>query len=222
MVPNSQGGIAYVSGVNGGIFKTVNFNVSSTSGTSIQWVPVTDQQDIKCTSISAIGIGLSTPDTVFATCGRPSNYMSYGSELWGAMISTDGGKLWNMVPTRSGSSSTPGSGSGLPFGFYLTSAIVSGASGSTLLVAARSRWQGGAFYPSSSYFGIWRSTDSGQTWGQPVGISPTEKVFAMERDPNDDTFIVAVGTLGVYVSSDSGATFSQTTSGAKCVCMCDR
>ncbi len=98
LVPNTFGGVAYAGGCNGGVWKTTNFNVSTTSGASISWIPVTDQQDIKCTSISALSVGKSNTDVVLATCGKPSNYMGYGSELWGAILSTDAGRNWNMLP----------------------------------------------------------------------------------------------------------------------------
>ncbi len=71
-----------------------------------------------------------------------------------------------------------------------------GVSGSTLLVAARSKWQGSAVFGAGTLLGLWRSTDSGQTWSQPSGVITTDAIYSMERDPNDDTFIAAVGTSG--------------------------
>jgi hypothetical protein len=90
--------------VNAGVWRTDNFQAAV--GTQLRWVPVTDQQNVTCFSISYLGIGLDT-SRLLATCGMPSNYKSTASELNGAMLSVDGGYTWRMVSAGSATGTLP-------------------------------------------------------------------------------------------------------------------
>jgi hypothetical protein len=103
---------------------------------------------------------------------------------------------------------------------YLTGAVVSGPS--ILVTAARISYQDGFQIGGSTQLGVWRSVDNGLTWSQASGVPRTEVIFALERDPQDDTFLVAVGSKAIYVSTDSGAFFRNTTNGLTWLANTDR
>src|SRR5437660_11083445 len=76
----------YVSGANGGIFKTTS------AGTT--WKPLFDQQDV--ISIGAIELAPSNPDIIYVGTGEenPRNNASFGN---GVYRSNDGGETWTHV-----------------------------------------------------------------------------------------------------------------------------
>ncbi len=77
---------------------------------------------------------------------------------------------------------------------------------STIVVSARALFSGGFVVTQTSLFGVWRSTNNGATWAQVSSIGGIP-IYALERDPADDTFLVAVAAAGVWVSTDSGTVY---------------
>src|SRR5258707_15538209 len=58
---------------------------------------------------------------------------------------------------------------------------------------------------------LWRTTDGGQTWTSIVGADPAHRlpnvaVYVVKYDPVTPTTIYAGTDLGVYISTDDGAT----------------
>ncbi len=78
--------VFYVSGANGGVFKTVN------GGTT--WKPIFDNQNVL--SIGEIALAPSNPDIIYVGTGEenPRNNASFGD---GVYRSNDGGETWTHV-----------------------------------------------------------------------------------------------------------------------------
>jgi hypothetical protein len=188
---------AYVATANGGIWKTDNIHTSDNTGTTIRWHPVTDASPtLTCNSIAALNIGLVNKNWIVAGCGRPSN-AQLASELGGGMVSNDAGFSWRMF-------------SNIPLGLVISGIVNSEPSAITFSVFSAQIAAGPQFAHTSLFLGLWHSTDNGITWSQ---SAPEEQVFAMERDPLNDSTILAIGVSGVWVSLDNGATFHVTSTG---------
>src|SRR5919112_1780063 len=79
----------YVSGANGGVFKTTNAGVT--------WDPIFDDQE--SVSIGEIALAPSDPNVIYVGTGEgnPRNNASFGV---GVLRSVDGGKHWTNVGLR--------------------------------------------------------------------------------------------------------------------------
>ena len=200
--------LSYVATVNGGVWKSMNIHTADNSGLSIVWTPTMDTSSLKCSSIAYFNMGLTNRDWLVAVCARPSNYKTIASELNGGMVSLNAGFSWTQF------------GSSLPTGLQLTGVVASGAgtSAGTRTITVSARCQETNDVGSCTMVtqaGIWRSTDNGATWTQIslAGGANAEAIWHLDRDPHDDTFLVALGNQGVWVSTNSGQSFTLTTSG---------
>ncbi len=163
--------------VNGGIWKTSNLHVSDNTGTTIQWRPLTDIDNVTCSSIGYLNIGLRNKQWLVATCGRPSNYLM-GGDLNGGMVSTDGGYSWSMF------------GPTVPLDVQLTGVVAIGTS--TILVSGRCQLTGVTTCSTSlrTKLGIWISLNNGASWSAAIGVPVSEPIWHMDRDPLVFTLIV--------------------------------
>jgi hypothetical protein len=178
----------FISSVNGGIWKSTNLqdaaaatvvnNNNNTSNAKVHWEPVLDDQaGVTCTSIAALHVSASNPNTVYAGCGgSTSGEQGYdwnvvNSGDWnGVMMSTNLGATWSMLQ-------------GFPENYYVTAILEiqkdddddSADSNTTiLLVAAQSHlWD-------KDKGGIWRSTNGGLTFEQ-VSTTPTFTLLPVQN-----------------------------------------
>lgn len=123
----------------------------------------------------------------------------------GLVSSTDGGNTWSPIASTAPSASNPD-------WYYVNSLAVSTTG--TVLAAT-----GDFFYPSDLLNtsepgvgdgGVWRSTDSGQTWTKVWPTAGGENVsYDVVFDPNNASSAVADTDMGTVVySTDGGATWS--------------
>src|SRR5678816_969405 len=60
---------------------------------------------------------------------------------------------------------------------------------------------------TSTGLGILKSVDGGATWSSPVFVGFSSVITQVMVDPNDSTIVLAGTDLGLYRSTDAGATF---------------
>jgi hypothetical protein len=125
----------------------------------------------------------------------------------GLVISTDGGTTWNPITATAPSASNPD-------WYYVNSIAVS--SNGTLLAATGN---GGTppdllntTEPGQFDGGVWRSTDSGQSWTKVWPVAGEDPSYDVVFDPNNASSAVAGTDTGTVVySTDGGATWSVAT-----------
>jgi photosystem II stability/assembly factor-like uncharacterized protein len=188
--------IIYVAAAGGGVWKTTD------GGTT--WSPLTDNQ--ATLSMGAIAVAPSNPNVIYAGTGEASNSIDsyYGR---GILKSTDAGATWTLLSGNAGVNEFDRRS--------ISKIIVDPTNANTVYVALTWGPENGV-WPSS--FGIFKSTDGGQTWtNTTAGITtdPLAWFTDVVLDPvNPQTLYAAAGTFignaanGVYKSSDGGATWS--------------
>jgi hypothetical protein len=146
---------------------------------SPNWQALTDFED--SLSIGALHMDPTDSDVLLAGIGRFSSFSRTGGDLSGLLLTNDGGNSWTALDDPS-----------------LVNRNISGVyvEGSLLLAA------------SSSGGGIRRSTNGGAVWSAALGLGGGT-VFDLAVDPSDRTrFYATVSGQGVFLSTDSGQTFS--------------
>src|SRR5689334_2438781 len=136
------------------------------------WVPRTDAQETQ--TIGAIAIAPSAPNVVYAGTGEGalSGDSVYGD---GILKSTDGGTTWSHV-------------SGDYFVGVSTSRIVVDPHNANHLYVAIDRGRGGerrVTVATHSRFGIWESTDGGQTFNLLREVPEGNGATDLEMDPQN-------------------------------------
>ena len=128
----TNGDIAYIGGVNGGIWKTENF-----TAVNPDWVPQTDF--LETLSIGALELDYSdaTFETLVAGTARYSSFAGFGGERGPVFRTIDGGNTWTQLASN---------------GLRLAGENISGiaARGNNIVVSS-----------SGNFGGIYRSTDGG-------------------------------------------------------------
>ncbi|HEX5445813.1 MAG TPA: hypothetical protein VFW87_18445, partial [Pirellulales bacterium] len=193
--------VLYVGTVNGGIWKTTNYNPAVPTA-SPTWTPLTDNlPPVTGTNLRpSLAIGAMQFDptdlsyqTLIAGIGRFSSFANIGGSLAGLLRTTDGGKNWTEI--------SPANLQGLNF---------SGVAerGSVILAGANQ------FFGAQAAWGLYRSTDTGgsfvQISGNGVSGLPAGPVTDLVGDPVDPKrFYVAVlgSNGGIFTSDDNGATW---------------
>jgi hypothetical protein len=200
----------FMGSVNGGIWRSTTFH----STKKVRWKNVLDGQPVTCTSMSALHVSSTNPNTIYAGCGgstsgeQGTDWNVVNSGDWGGiMVSTDLGESWRMMQ-------------GFPENYYVTDILEISAQGNKnnndskkiILVAAQSHlWD-------RNDGGIWRSIDGGITFER-VCRHPTFTLTLLQ--PNSDassihqsksqTIILATHAhSAVYTASlsqDAGETF---------------
>ncbi len=183
--------IVYAGAASGGIWKTTD------GGSS--WSNVAD--NLASLTYGAIAIDPNNPNTVYAGAGEILyNFSPFIYDGQGLYKTTDGGTTWNQV--------TSGFGNVTHFGDLQ----VSNHNSNFVFAALGSGyWHSG----NLSNEGIWRSTDAGVTWVRTLNVIDAFDVIV---HPTSSTTIYAatgggVTTAGFYVSTNTGASWTQSNTG---------
>jgi len=199
--------ILYLGSVNGGVWKTTNALAAKPS-----WTPLTDT----ATSLSIGALAFDTSDagytTLWAGIGRNSSLSSLGGVRSGLMKSADAGASWTSI-----------SGGGTLVGKNISGIV---AHGTTIVVSVNAA--DNFDYTNFGIFGIFRSTDGGNTFtqissgdGAITGL-PGGLAYDLAQDPNNSSVLYTAlnyateegGVNGVYRSADTGATWTKVSSPA--------
>jgi hypothetical protein len=172
--------VFYVGSAGGGVWKTTSGGAS--------WAPLTDDQCVL--NIGAMAVDPRAPNVVYAATGE-LNTESIGC---GVLRSVDGGASWQLfgaaqLGPQAGRYASAGA-------LYIDPATAGTTSSTTLLLATTT--------------GVYRSTNSGQSWTQALG-GYEASVVASPRDPNvlyTASSNIDANTVGLFRSTDKGATWS--------------
>ncbi|HVX61504.1 MAG TPA: hypothetical protein VHC19_12905, partial [Pirellulales bacterium] len=196
--------VLYAGTVNGGIWKTTNYDPNNPSAAPT-WTPLTDNlpaitvggQTLRPSlSIGALSFDPTDPtnNTIIAGIGRFSSFAFAGGFLGGLLRSTDGGLTWSEI-------SPP----------ELQGQNISGVAerGNIILAGANHFFSAGGLYRSAN--GGASFTLVSGTNGLPVG--PITDLTADPSDPTHNRYFVGVlGTAGgIFMTSDAGATWQNIT-----------
>ncbi|WP_298352865.1 Hint domain-containing protein, partial [Rhodoblastus sp.] len=179
------------------------------------WTPLTDHQ----ASLSIASLSLdptdSTNNTLIAGVGLTSNgtlgtlgtgegfFTGNGGERTGLLYSTNGGSTWTAL----GGATLAGH-----------SIVGVAARGSTILAAAFEPWGIYSGVPDANSGGLYISTDGGATFNQVASSAgiPTDPTSCLIGNPTNNAQLYAAVTsgsdhsaTGLYVSNDTGATWSE-------------
>ncbi len=197
-VSQQNSNVAYAGAADGGVWQTTNGGAT--------WTALTDQQP--SLAIGAIALDPQNPNTIYVGTGEADNCSPcyYGA---GILKSTDGGATWSNIQAPFVDSTGRG--------VRISSLAVSPQNGQIILAAVAGlmpAYQGG---PSTIPSGIYRSTNAGATWTLVAGGGPGTRVVFNPANPAQafatisgvvsSTYPLTTG-LGVFVSNDSGATWT--------------
>lgn len=178
--------VIYVGGAQGGIWKSSDAGVS--------WSPRTDDQ---CSlAIGSIEIDPVNASIIYAGTGE-ANLSADSYYGCGILRSTDGGTTWAQFGAAVFDTPTGGA--------YIPAIVVdqasAGSAGTSVVIAATNS-------------GVWRSTDSGQSWVKVQAGYATGLV----QDPGTSTTWYAAITFtnitrGIYKSIDNGVNWAPATAG---------
>ena len=179
--------IVYAGGALGGVWKTTNATAASPT-----WIPLTDTQP--SLSVGSIVIDPLDPNIIYVGTGELADYFGRG-----ILRSIDGGTTW----TRFAGGGDPATAT-TPFdGRAVTKLVIdpssAGSTTTTTLFASTSMGfidtPTGIIGPANSIFGgVYRSTDSGQTWtalNVPAGAAESAQVFDLALDPTNPNVLYA-------------------------------
>jgi photosystem II stability/assembly factor-like uncharacterized protein len=189
----------YFGAVNGGVWKTID-------GGRV-WFPIFDGQPTS--SIGAIAVAPSAPDTVFVGSGESTlrDSVGYGN---GVYKSVDGGRSWTHL--------------GLDETHHIGKVAIDPRDPNNVFVAAI-----GKLYAANAERGLFRSRDGGRTWQKVLGddnVGAVEVVFDPTnsqilyaglwntRRPPWFTYAPTNGPGGgIFKSADGGTTWTRLTNG---------
>jgi hypothetical protein len=211
--------IAYIGGAQGGVWKTRN-----ALSPKPHWEALTDHE--ASLAIGAIAIDPVNPNIIYVGTGEANRSCDsyYGQ---GILRSTDGGQHWTLLGTGGNPFGNTGPFVGKTVSKILIDPASAGSEASTTIWAATTF----GFFESGTIatcdlpngvgpVGLWRSTDSGQTWqlqNVPAGAAGVTSVQDAAIDPtNSDIVYAAVRSTAVYKSTNAkaaAATYTAMTSG---------
>jgi photosystem II stability/assembly factor-like uncharacterized protein len=173
--------VVYAGAAQGGVWKTPD------GGNT--WTPLTDTQ--ASLAIGSITIDPENHLTIYVGTGEPNNS---GDSYYGAGIlkSTDGGNTWTQYPGPF----VGGSGGGSRIG-----GLAVDPTNSSIVLAA-------VGYGGPQNWGVFRSTDGGQTWTNVLFNSSQSQAYNVIFDPTGTIAYASLDISGVYKSTDGGVTWS--------------
>ena len=158
----SNPNVVYAAGAQGGVWKTRNARSASP-----HWEPLTDHE--ASLAVGAIAVDPVDPDIIYVGTGEANRACDsyYGQ---GILRSDDGGKHWTLLGSGGNAFNNPGPFVGKAVARILIDPATAGSTRSTTIWAATTIgvFSGGTIpacqSPSGPNVGLWRSTDSGDTW----------------------------------------------------------
>src|SRR5436190_6710121 len=188
----------YVSGANGGIFKTTN------GGTT--WKPIFDEQDV--ISIGAIELAPSNPEIIYVGTGEenPRNNASFGN---GVYRSNDGGDTWTHI--------------GLEDSDRIARIRVDAHNPDVVYACGM-----GHEWGPNEQRGVFKTVDGGKNWKRQLYIDAQTGCSDIDVDPTNFDVIYAGmwtyrrwawhlesggGETALYKSTDGGANWKKLTNG---------
>jgi hypothetical protein len=205
---DATGNTVYLGGATGGLWRSTNAATTVTS--SVTWSPLLDGQPTL--SVGAIGVQPGNSNLIILGTGEPDFSIDSYYAL-GFLRSTDRGSTWTLISSAvSGPGGPPIDLKGVSF-----SSVVFSPDNPNLVVAAAGA-SGVGFGDhietlTDPRFGIFFSTDAGQTWtfatfhDGSLGVAPWS-VSSIVYNPSQHLFYAAVGFQGIYSSAD-GATWTR-------------
>ena len=209
---DATGNTVYLGGATGGLWRASNA-ASTTPNNTVTWSALLDSQPTL--SVGAIGIQPGNSNLIILGTGEPDFSIDSYYAL-GFLRSTDKGSTWTLI-----SSANSGAGGfamdlkGIAFSSVVFSAdnpnlVVAGAGASGVGFGSRIETA------TDERFGIFYSTDAGQSWTRATFLDGTTlvkpwSVSSIVYNTVEHLFYAAVGFQGIYSSSD-GATWSRLTS----------
>src|SRR6266480_3447790 len=152
---------------------TEGFWRSPKGGENNSWMVTTSRQ----LEINSIAVHPRNPDTIYI-----------GTNNYGVMVSTDGGK--NFVPTNNGYS-----------GRFVNSIVPDRENGSRIYATTINTATGGGFFFVSS--------DGGATWSPSMRNMPPRLIgYSILQDESDANVIYLGTNLGMYRSADRGSSWA--------------
>jgi len=211
--------IAYIGGAQGGIWKTRN-----ASNPKPHFEALTDHE--ASLAIGAIAVDPVNPDIIYVGTGEANRSCDsyYGQ---GVLRSTDGGQHWTLLGSGGNPFGNQGPFVGKTISKILIDPATAGSATSTTIWASTTF----GFFDSGTDaacdspnlvgpVGLWRSTDSGQTWqlqNVPAGGAGVTSVQDAAIDPTNSNIVyAAVRSTAVYKSTnakDANAAYTAMTNG---------
>ena len=176
--------VIYVAAVNGGAWRTNNAKAASPN-----WTPLTDQ--LPSLSLSSIAISPLDPQVIFVGSGRVSSLGMTGGREFGIARSTNGGTTWAVV------------------GANLADQTIRSVVPTRTLENGNQVVLVGVAVGATA--GIFRSTDGGTTYTPVTNGIPAGSITDLVGDPGVPTRFYAATNGTVYLSNDTGATWTVAT-----------
>ena len=202
------GNTVYLGGATGGLWKSTT--AASSTLSSVTWSPLLDSQPTL--SVGAIGIQPGNSNLIILGTGEPDFSIDSYYAL-GFLRSTDNGATWTLISTaNSGAGGFTMDLKGIAF-----SSVVFSTDTPNLVVAGAGAsgvgFGNGIETATDERFGIFYSTDAGQTWTRATFLDGTTlvkpwSVSSIVYNSVEHLFYAAVGFQGIYSSSD-GANWSR-------------
>jgi len=205
---DASGNTVYLGGATGGLWRSTN--AAATAASSVTWSSLLDGQPTL--SVGAIGIQPGNSNLIILGTGEPDFSIDSYYAL-GLLRSTDRGATWNLISSVvSGPGGSPVDLKGVSFSSVVFSTdnpnlVVAGAGASGVGFGDRIETA------TDARFGIFYSTDAGQTWtfatfqDATIPVAPWS-VSSIVYNPFQHLFYATVGFQGIFSSAD-GATWTR-------------
>ncbi len=183
------GNTVYIGGAQGGVWKSTN--AATSIANNVTWTAVTDDQATLSIGSIVIQPGSSDPtqSVVLVGTGEADNSADSYFGL-GILRSADGGNTWTLIPSaNSGTYSFSGLGATrMAFSTAQTSTVVAA-------MAATAEGETEGALTSSTYRGLYTSTDAGQTWTY-------NALFSSASEATSATSVVYNAAAGLFFAAE--------------------